>query len=122
MGSDLYLAVNQGQHDLHCLNNIRKFAYRDYYYKGNDTAMREVHFLHCLMAVLQSLQCKFSTDVYTVNFVEYFPPPATDMNITRKCQKWDNIYNWEVEKAYTDEQFASLTPGPNAKRLKHSEF
>jgi hypothetical protein len=31
MGSNLYLVQLDGQHHLHCLNAIRKFAYFDYY-------------------------------------------------------------------------------------------
>ncbi|KAJ9162146.1 hypothetical protein NKR19_g1545 [Coniochaeta hoffmannii] len=115
-GDNQFLAVNQGQHDIHCLNNLRMFAYAEHYY-GNRTARTEMHALHCLHALLQTFQCKYSTDVYTAFWVDGMDAPIVDFDLTRKCQNYDNILHWNPERPYTEEQFASLRPPPGQKRI-----
>ncbi len=46
-----YLAANQGQHDIHCLNKLRMWIYAEHYY-GNRDPVREIHALHCLHTLL----------------------------------------------------------------------
>ncbi|KAB5575599.1 hypothetical protein GE09DRAFT_1281433 [Coniochaeta sp. 2T2.1] len=105
-----------GQHDIHCLNNLRMFAFAEHYY-GNRRARLEMHALHCLHALLQTFQCKYSTDVYTAFWVEGMDAPIVDFDLTRKCQNYDNILDWGPEKPYTEEQFAALRPPPGQKRI-----
>ena len=111
-------------HDIHCLNNIRKFAYADYYYGGNITWQTETHFLHCLDTIRQSLMCKYSTDVYTVAFLEDQEFAVVDFRINRKCQDYEAFRKLELpaEKTYTDEQFYALRPGPDAVLASSDNF
>ncbi len=92
------------------------FAYAEHYY-GNRTARTEMHALHCLHALLQTFQCKYSTDVYTAFWVDGMDAPIVDFDLTRKCQNYDNILHWNPERPYTEEQFASLRPPPGQKRI-----
>ncbi|KAH8892214.1 hypothetical protein GQ53DRAFT_647441 [Thozetella sp. PMI_491] len=115
-GEDQYLAVNQGQHDIHCLNNMRMWVYADHYY-GNKTGRLEIHAMHCLHTLVQTFRCKYSTDVYTAFWVEGSKPPVVDFNVKRKCQNYENILHWNPEKPYTEEQFLALRPPPGQKRI-----
>lgn len=85
VGSNQYLAINQGQHDIHCLDQLRKFAYVDYYY-GNNTNELELDALRCLHTILQTLQCQNSVNLYTAFWVEDFDNPAVDFNTSRNAK------------------------------------
>ncbi|ETS03586.1 hypothetical protein M419DRAFT_64107, partial [Trichoderma reesei RUT C-30] len=85
MGSNKYLAIGQGQHDVYCLDRLRKFAYADYYFE-NKTAEVELETLRCLHMLLQTLRCKWSVNLYTAFWVEGFETAAVDFNVSRKCQ------------------------------------
>lgn len=77
LGSETYLAQSAGQHALHCLNSVRKYAYREYYYPninvshGGGTspfsAIDQAHLSHCLHILLQELTCTPSMNVITHN-------------------------------------------------------
>ncbi|KAH0499834.1 hypothetical protein TgHK011_007000 [Trichoderma gracile] len=88
MGSNKYLAINQGQHDIYCLDQLRKFAYADHYFE-NKTAKAELNALHCLHTILQTLRCKWSVNLYTAFWVEGFENAAVDFNVSRAsgCKK-----------------------------------
>ncbi|PTB81973.1 hypothetical protein M440DRAFT_1444809 [Trichoderma longibrachiatum ATCC 18648] len=115
-GDGQYLAANQGQHDIHCLNKLRMWIYAEHYYGGRE-AVREIHALHCLHTLVQTLQCRYSTDVYTAMWVEGFDAPVIDFNVTRKCMNYENILHWNPEKPYTEEQFLALKPPSDQKRI-----
>ncbi|PTB61715.1 hypothetical protein BBK36DRAFT_1173240 [Trichoderma citrinoviride] len=115
-GVGQYLAANQGQHDIHCLNKLRMWIYAEHYYGGRE-AVREIHALHCLHTLVQTLQCRYSTDVYTAMWVEGFDAPVIDFNVTRKCMNYENILRWDPEKPYTEEQFLALKPPSGQKRI-----
>ncbi|EGR50058.1 uncharacterized protein TRIREDRAFT_105220 [Trichoderma reesei QM6a] len=115
-GDGQYLAANQGQHDIHCLNKLRMWIYAEHYYGGRE-AVREIHALHCLHTLVQTLKCRYSTDVYTAMWVEGFDAPVIDFNVTRKCMKYENILHWNPERPYTEDQFLSVKPPSGQKRI-----
>ena len=116
MGSNQYLAISQGQHDIYCLDRLRRFAYVDYYF-GNKTDEVELDALQCLQTVLQTLRCKWSVNLYTAFWVEGFDNAAVDFNISRKCQSYDSIKSWRPKGYFTEEQFVSLRAPPGARRM-----
>ena len=69
-GTDAHLAQIDGQHALHCLNTVRRYAYREVYYPYvNESATSpgepplkpfdQAHLAHCLHMLLQTLTCNF---------------------------------------------------------------
>lgn len=92
------------------------WIYAEHYYGGRE-AVREIHALHCLHTLVQTLQCRYSTDVYTAMWVEGFDAPVIDFNVTRKCMNYENILHWNPEKPYTEEQFLALKPPSDQKRI-----
>ncbi|KAL6895163.1 hypothetical protein HDV57DRAFT_42 [Trichoderma longibrachiatum] len=115
MGSNKYLAINQGQHDIYCLDRLRKFAYAEYYFE-NKTAEVELDTLRCLHMILQTLRCKWSVNLYTAFWVEGFETAAVDFNVSRKCQVYENILSWHPKGSFTQEQFESLQAPAGARR------
>lgn len=63
LGDDAYAAVLDVFHQIHCLNQLRKFAYADYYHMKIANAdpealtTHEVHTNHCVDILLQAIQC-----------------------------------------------------------------
>lgn len=63
LGDDAYAAVLDVFHQIHCLNQLRKFAYADYYHMKIANAdpealtTHEVHTNHCVDIILQAIQC-----------------------------------------------------------------
>lgn len=115
IGSNRYLAFNQGQHDVYCLDRLRKFAYADYYFE-NKTDEVELDTLRCLHTILQTLRCKWSVNLYTAFWVEGFETAAVDFNVSRKCQVDDHVISWHPKELFTEEQFESLRAPPGVKR------
>ena len=76
-GSDTHLAQIDGQHALHCLNAVRRYAYREHYYPHLNTSARrgvsplgpldQAHLSHCLHILLQTLSCNPSANLITHN-------------------------------------------------------
>lgn len=78
LGTNAHLAQIDGQHSLHCLNAVRRYAYREVYYPYvNETDVRhgesplkafdQAHLSHCLHVLLQTLTCYPSMDMITYN-------------------------------------------------------
>jgi hypothetical protein len=84
--------------------------FADYYFPGGPPPWAmEQHFLHCLHALQQSLQCKYSTDVYLAAWLEGSDVPVNDFNITRKCLDYDHDLNaWKDKTQRTDAEFFGL--------------
>lgn len=63
LGDDAYAGVLDVFHQIHCLNQLRKFAYADYYHmkiaNANPEVLttHEVHTNHCVDILLQAIQC-----------------------------------------------------------------
>ncbi|OAL45750.1 tat pathway signal sequence, partial [Pyrenochaeta sp. DS3sAY3a] len=117
-GSEAYLAQSAGQHALHCLNAVRKYAYREYYYPsintshGGDTsllsAIDQAHLSHCLHILLQELTCTPSMNVITHNWVETQDFPFPDFAINKKCVDHKQLLQWESRNSLSDEQWKEM--------------
>ncbi|KAI8312776.1 Cyclochlorotine biosynthesis protein O [Colletotrichum sp. SAR11_240] len=88
-------------HQLHCLNLVRQYTYRNDYDYSNVTAFRAPeelvrgHIDHCIETIRKSLMC--TADVTPVVF-EKDPSRASgsksDFNLWRKCRNFDRIQDW----------------------------
>ncbi|KAE9379519.1 hypothetical protein N431DRAFT_460772 [Stipitochalara longipes BDJ] len=89
-------------HSLHCLNEIRKFLYPEYYAEKDPTEaekrVERVHQEHCLDYIRQSLQC--GGDLTPMNWVwieqtqKVFFKPGTP----HTCRKFDAVWQWVEER------------------------
>ncbi|KAH8892215.1 hypothetical protein GQ53DRAFT_793963 [Thozetella sp. PMI_491] len=122
-GEEKYFAMTQSQHDLHCLNMVRKAMFKDYYFNGTMDWGTEQHFLHCLHSLLQSLQCKYSTDVYLASWVEGQDTAVVDFNVSRKCLDYDvDMNQWIPPTQRTEADFFGLRAPPDAKFMPPTVF
>lgn len=124
----LFVAQNDGQHLLHCLNVLRKFSFWDYYYPSswqpdNGTwrlpLLDVAHRGHCLSMLLQHLTCQPSlntiTHVWTDAYKDLFP----DFSIERKCLDHNQILKWQASVAIPDGPFP-YPKGDNARIIPAS--
>ncbi|TQN72018.1 hypothetical protein CSHISOI_03530 [Colletotrichum shisoi] len=109
VGPDRYLVEIDMQHQLHCLNAVRKYAYWDYYY-GNSyknvsmaPKRHQAHLEHCIDILLQALTCNPSLDLISHNWMKTQQNPYPDFNIKRQCVAHDPILKWQHEHGITEQ-------------------
>ncbi|KAK3349067.1 hypothetical protein B0T25DRAFT_623934 [Lasiosphaeria hispida] len=87
-------------HQLHCLNLVRQYTYRDEYDYSNVTAFRaprEIvrgHIDHCIETVRKAIMC--TADVTPVLFTKdpHEPSGRSDFNIKKKCRDFARVQEW----------------------------
>ena len=122
-----------GQHALHCLNAVRRYAYREHYYPdfqqtgggGSDTdadqtattnrklksplpPIHQAHLSHCLHILLQTLTCNPSTDFITHNWMKTQHYPFPDFAIHRQCRSHHALLEWQEENRLSEEQWVEM--------------
>ncbi|PVH94518.1 hypothetical protein DM02DRAFT_539314, partial [Periconia macrospinosa] len=119
----LFVAQNDGQHLLHCLNVLRKFSHWEHYYVSSNgtwhlSLLDIAHRSHCLSMLLQHLTCQPSlntiTHVWTDAYHDLFP----DFNIQRKCIDHSQILEWQTNVALPDGPFPY--PKGDDARISHA--
>ncbi|KAH8747953.1 hypothetical protein F5883DRAFT_362875, partial [Diaporthe sp. PMI_573] len=114
LGDDAYAGILDLFHQIHCLNQLRKFAYRDYYdmkiANANPENMHEIHTNHCVDILLQALQCSgnlrlcFLPRISTETQLYPFP----DMSIQRQCIDFKAINEWRRKNAISMEKYKNV--------------
>ncbi|TDZ54060.1 Cyclochlorotine biosynthesis protein O [Colletotrichum trifolii] len=91
-------------HQLHCLNLVRQYTYREDYDYSNVTAFRAPaelvrgHIDHCIETIRKSLMC--TADVTPVLFEKDPSRPSgskSDFNLWRKCRNFEKIQDWTIK-------------------------
>ena len=126
LGSDAHLAQIDGQHAIHCLNAVRRYAYREYYFPTSDTNTTEIkgdeadrksplapihqaHLSHCLHILLQALTCNPSTDLITHNWMRTQSYPTPDFGIHKKCRNHDTVLQWQEKNMLSEDQWVEMS-------------
>ncbi|KAI3391312.1 hypothetical protein diail_7600 [Diaporthe ilicicola] len=116
LGDDAYAAVLDVFHQIHCLNQLRKFAYADYYHMKIANAdpealtTHEVHTNHCVDILLQAIQCAGNllfTELVTMHWTERQQYPFPDMSTNRQCVEFDRITQWRNENRVDMKKFVA---------------
>ncbi|KAE8380419.1 hypothetical protein BDV26DRAFT_290346 [Aspergillus bertholletiae] len=86
-------------HQLHCLNFLRMWTYRDYYQETqeefSDTpAMQRMHIDHCIEMLRQFLMCHADTNLVSANWVAGREKPYPNFNTKHTCRDFDAIVDW----------------------------
>ncbi|KAI1184163.1 hypothetical protein F5B17DRAFT_94911 [Nemania serpens] len=88
-----YLATFEATHQLHCLYNLFRASYRDYYpeeqtdYEENPAKWHE-RVDHCVEVLRQKLECDCDTTILTYNWVKGRARPVLNFNAARICPNW----------------------------------
>ncbi|KAF1350502.1 hypothetical protein EJ07DRAFT_84760, partial [Lizonia empirigonia] len=105
-GADKFFAVNDGQHLIHCLNEVREFAFQSHYYNTSLplTQMQADHRSHCIGVLLDALTCQPSLGMVLWEWVEGKDIPEPDFGVQRMCVKQDVFKEW-MDKNEVDRDF-----------------
>ncbi|WPH00613.1 Hypothetical protein R9X50_00344300 [Acrodontium crateriforme] len=88
--TDANVAVMAVDHQLHCLESIRRNTFNEYYFPhGSSSVLHMDHLLHCFDLLAQTLQCNSAMDVITYNWWELATDPVPDFRINMKCRDFN---------------------------------
>ncbi|KXT07740.1 hypothetical protein AC579_4701 [Pseudocercospora musae] len=102
-------------HELHCLDLIRQYTYRDSYDYSHVTAFRappEIvrgHIDHCVETLRKQLMC--TSDLTPLVFLKDASRPTgmkPDFNIQRKCRDYQQIQQWALQNRAEPEEHNEL--------------
>ncbi|KAJ4299925.1 hypothetical protein N0V90_005172 [Kalmusia sp. IMI 367209] len=105
-GTDKYMGIINGQHLLHCVNMLRKYAHYDYYFLDQWGPMSKMppkhaaHRSHCIGAIADALRCQMSVEMHTYVWMEgQEQAPFPDFNVKRKCMDHEVLLDWQNRTA-----------------------
>ncbi|KAH9947885.1 hypothetical protein B0H21DRAFT_691211 [Amylocystis lapponica] len=97
-----YMAGLELPHQLHCVNLLRKYSYREHY-ASSDVAFQDspetfrTHLDHCIEILRQNLMCRGDTGLVTFEWVAGRTRPYPDFNTVHRCRNSDKILAWGAE-------------------------
>ncbi|KAI3322489.1 hypothetical protein HD806DRAFT_536328 [Xylariaceae sp. AK1471] len=99
---DGYMASMEAPHQMHCLNMLRMFTYRDYYADKAgvfaDPFKLRTHMDHCIEMLRQVIMCSTDLHIITYDWVDHVDYPWPDFSINRQCRNWDDMMSWIHER------------------------
>ncbi|RAL07365.1 oxidase ustYa family protein, partial [Aspergillus homomorphus CBS 101889] len=112
-----YLAWAEVNHQLHCLNLLRKAIYWDYYYDITRELQREppevyAHLDHCIEMMRQILMCNADTGLQLHHWVRGNPTPIPNSNTWHMCKDFESILDWTHRMQIPErEGYLPILPG-----------
>lgn len=107
-GPDAYFAQVDIFHIVHCLNEVRKEMWPEYYYDQPSDRSRREFKAHCMHILLQNLLCTADVGIISHNWVhnERFSKsktmPFPDYNLVKKCRNFDALLEWTIDRRVLD--------------------
>ncbi|KAI0098916.1 hypothetical protein GGR51DRAFT_417984 [Nemania sp. FL0031] len=93
-----YMASMEASHQMHCLDMLRKFSYREYYADKSpvfsDVFKLRTHLDHCIEMLRQVIMCSADLHIITYDWVDHVDYPWPDFSINRQCRNWDDVMAW----------------------------
>jgi hypothetical protein len=111
------LLITKVFHQLHCLNNLRKFIYRkswnysdvfdDYHDETTeDFKMTQNHLNHCILSLKENIQCHSDVSLALFKQDNQRLQPWAAYSAPQKCRKFDLIQSWVRENSLGKDKFA----------------
>ncbi|KAJ9363087.1 hypothetical protein DTO280E4_2836 [Paecilomyces variotii] len=118
-GSGEYMASVEVNHQLHCVNFLRKAAWFNYpYYRNQGSefsdsgAELENHLYHCTEMLRQVLMCNADAGIYGYKYVKGREQrPYPDFSTPHRCRNFDTVLEWAYARRIEgDPQNHPFTP------------
>lgn len=99
-GQNMYTAVLDGVHQVHCLDLLRKNLITNYeYYYGSHynftpPIFLQAHLNHCLDSLLQDLMCYADSHITFFNWVDGQKGGQPDFAVNRVCRDYNAMLDW----------------------------
>ncbi|PPQ65051.1 hypothetical protein CVT26_015747 [Gymnopilus dilepis] len=100
-----YMASMEVTHQLHCLNMLRKYTYKEYYQNFDPSFTHpkpdvfRTHLDHCVEILRQHLMCTADVGMITYEWVTGFSEPYPDFNVKHQCRNFEKILDWGYRHA-----------------------
>lgn len=114
LGDDAYMANLDSTHQVHCLNSLRKVAFRDY--KPFPTKLHMtmdelywIHMAHCVDILYQALSCQANTELMTYEWVKTQENPFPQMSLQRNCHDFEGQVAWQEENSVPAELWQTMS-------------
>ena len=123
LGEDAYMAGFDMLHKTHCLNELRKMTFEDYYQpKGFYKTKHHgkfwwVHLRHCVDMLMQDQMCHADADIILFNWVDTQSYPWPELSLTRKCRSWDQMLDWGKDRYVDLEKLKGMTKPKDAVQI-----
>ena len=105
-------------HQLHCLDNMRRAIFPEYYgnlnhHFRNSTFPFEDHTAHCQYVLMKALTCHADAEMTTFNKIQGYLGPFQDFSLDRKCRDFDALLKFkdESDRWMTDEEETNKKEG-----------
>jgi hypothetical protein len=104
-GPDRYIAMLDLNHQLHCVDQLRRAAFRDEYpvdVNGPRGAFMKEHWMHCVHILYQNVMCTGSTEAITYNWrdTQHFPVP--DFDVQKVCRNSEALLEFQEREKIVD--------------------
>ncbi|TVY80561.1 hypothetical protein LSUE1_G005404 [Lachnellula suecica] len=95
-GKNKYIAMLDLNHQLHCLNQLRRLAFRDEYPIATTRMdFHKEHWMHCVHILYQNIMCTGSTEIITYNWRETQRFPVPDFDVPKKCRNTNALLKFQ---------------------------
>lgn len=104
-GSDRYIAMLDLNHQLHCIDQLRRAAFRSDYpidLEGPRGDYHKEHWMHCVHILKQNVMCTGSTEVITYNWVETQRFPMPDFSVEKMCRNSQLLLDLQEREKITN--------------------
>ncbi|KAI3331742.1 hypothetical protein HD806DRAFT_546089 [Xylariaceae sp. AK1471] len=114
-----YMASLEAVHQLHCLNMLREFSFREYYADKaepfSDPFKLRTHIDHCTEMLRQTIMCNADMHLITYNWVAHVDYAWPNFSLNRQCRSWDNMQDWIAARtAHTTAEHGLIRRPPGA--------
>lgn len=92
-----YLVTLDVFHELHCLNTLRKYIYRESYPDMHTEDAQIEHVDHCIDLLRQVLMCHADISLHTYGWRNDYRWPWPNFEIEHECRSWDTLMDWAKE-------------------------
>ncbi|MCJ1355240.1 MAG: hypothetical protein MMC33_005231 [Icmadophila ericetorum] len=86
-------------HTLHCVNNIRRLFYPEYYVvpeSANEAKM--IHFGHCIEQIRQYVMCAGDMTAYGTRYYASVDRNYADSDVTHTCRNFEKLREWTSKR------------------------
>ncbi|KAL8832369.1 MAG: hypothetical protein Q9170_004905 [Blastenia crenularia] len=108
-----YMASLEVNHQLHCINFLRKSLSPEYYARSSPHAsieftdppkMLQIHQRHCVEMLRQFVMCHADVGVVTYKWVAGRSRPYPDFNTWHQCRDFQEVLQWVKDKQLKEEK------------------
>lgn len=107
LGPGKFVAMLDLSHQLHCIDQLRRAAFRDEYpvdLEGPRGFLQKEHWMHCVHILKQNVMCAGSTEVITYNWMDTQRFPVPDFDVRKVCRSSEQLLGFQGREMIVDAQ------------------